>query len=189
MPVAVPTGRYDLEASIDLKPVLGRIEHLGAIDLVIPSKKILEERLAQLESGIVNTRRAALVDLRHFPEDGETVFPKLMACLEDEDAGIRMLALSVMTAYPTRAAEQADRFIGILTGDESVSTSEKANAAYLLSRFAPVSEKVGAALEQALAEADDSLKTRLKYAVENYRRRVAPPDPEERDDEASKSEE
>ena len=176
MPVAVPTGHYDLEASVDLHPVFGKFEQLGTIDFVTPSERILEDRLAQLEADSVNARRAALIDLRYFREDGEKVFPKLMACLNDEDAGIRMIALSVMMAYPKQAAEHVDTFIEILLGDESVSMSEKSNAANLLGRYVPVSDKVGAALEKAWAGADENLKLRMKYAVDSYRKRAAPPE-------------
>lgn len=175
----MPAGQYDLEASIDLSPVLGKIVQLGTVDLVIPSEKILEERLTQLTSEDVNVRRAALIDLRNFREDGEAVFPKLMVCLDDEDSNIRMLTLSVMMAYPTQAAEHVDTFIEILLGDESVGLSEKSNAASLLAYYVPVSEKVGAALEKAYAAADDNLKLRMKRAVERYRQRAAPPAPKE----------
>lgn len=178
MPVAVPTGHYDLEVSLDLNPILGKIEHVATVDVVVPSEKILEERLAQLDSADVNVRRTALIDLRNFREDGDTVFPKLLAQLSDEEASIRMLALSVMMAYPKHTAEHADTFIEILLGDESVSVSEKSNAAMLLSRYVPPSEKVGAALEKAYAGADQNLKTRLQYSIDNYRQRVATTQPE-----------
>lgn len=182
MPVAVPTGRYDLKASVDLRPVFGEIEQFSAVDFVAPTEKILEERLAQLESENVSVRRNALIDLRYFPKDGEVVFPELMACLDDEDPNIRLIALSVMMAYPAQAAEEVDTFIEILLGDESVSMSEKSNAANLLGRYVPVSKEVGEALEKAWAAADGNLKLRMKYAVEAYRKRAAPPAPEQPED-------
>ena len=48
----------------------------------------------------------------------------------------------------------------------------------LLSRYVPPSEKVGAALEKAYAEADENLKMRLQYSIDNYRKRVATTQPE-----------
>ena len=178
MPVAVPTGHYDLEVSLDLSPVLGKYDSIATVDLVVPTERVLDDRLAQLESDDVIVRRSALIDLRYFREDGDRVFPKLLARLADEDSNIRMLALSVMMAYPAHTAEHADTFIAILHGDESVSVSEKSNAAMLLSRYIPPSEKVGAALEKAYAEADDNLKMRLKYSIDHYRQRVAAIQPE-----------
>ena len=171
--MAVSTGHYDIEVSVDLNPVLGKIEQVATVDLVIPSKKILAERLAQLDSEDVNVRRTALIDLRYFREDGDQVFPRLISCLKDEEAVIRMVALSVMMAYPKQTADHVGTFIGILEGGEEVSLSERSNAAWLLARYVPPSEEVGAALEKAYAEADENLKLRMRSAIDSYRKRVA----------------
>jgi hypothetical protein len=168
----VPAGRYDLEASLDLKPFFGRLDHIGVVRLEVPGEKILDQRLAQLGSEDAGARRAALIDLRYFRQDGDKVFPLLMKCVQkDPDPNIRMIALSVMMAYPDHVAKHEDVYIGILFGDDA-SMSEKSNAAMLLSRYVPVSDKVGAVLEKAWAEADENMKLRLRYSLENYRERA-----------------
>jgi hypothetical protein len=181
VPVAVPAGRYNLLVSVALKPVFARIDKLTTIDLVVPSENVLEVRLAELESEDMMTRQEALMDLRFFPDDGEQVFPRLLACLEDEAGNIRTMALSVMQDYPLQVAEHVDTFIEMLLGDESVSNSEKVRAAYLLGKCGPLSEKVRAALEKAFADADGKLKVRLKYGVDAYRKRAPPPEPSDDD--------
>lgn len=170
MPVAVPTGNYEIEASVDLSPLFGKIEHFGAVDVVLPSEKILNDRLAQLESEDVNQRRMALIDLRYFREDAEKVVPALVACLDDGEEVIRMVALSVLMAYPEQAAAHVERFYSMLESEDGVSV--RGNAAYLISRVAPVSDRAEQALMNALESADENLKSRIESALTTYRRRA-----------------
>lgn len=170
MPVAVPSGHYEIEAVIDLSPLFGKIEHIGAVDVEIPSEKVLSDRLAQLASEDVNQRRLALIDLRYFRNDAERVVPALVACLDDEEETIRMVALSVLGAYPEQAANHMERFFEILEGEGGVSV--RANAAYLIARLAPVSERTEEAIAKALDGADANLKQRLESAMTMYKRRA-----------------
>ena len=170
MPVAVPTGRYEIEATVDLSPLFGTIEHHGTVDVVVPSEKVLADRLAQLESEDVNQRRAALLDLRYFREDAEKVVPAIIKCFDDEEETIRMYALSAMSAYPAQAPTYVDRYFEILAGEDGVSV--RGYAAYLLGRFAPVSDRAEQALLAALEGAEANLKSRVESALTTYRRRA-----------------
>ncbi len=168
----MPTGRYDLEASLDLSPVYGKLDHVTTVDITVPSEAVLAERLEQLKSEDVNVRRGALIDLRYFRQDGDKVFPALLECLSDTESVIRMVALSVMMAYPKQATEHVDTFIAIVEGGPEVSVSERSNAIYILARYVPPSEMITEVLEKAWENADESFKPRMQSAIEQYRKRV-----------------
>ena len=170
MPVAVPAGEYELHASIDLGTPFGVIEDVTTVTIAPPSADILEKRLKELESEDSEVRRLALIQLRYFRSDGEKVVPALLGRLEDKDPTIRMVALSVFSAFPQQAKEHLDLFLGLLRAELGVSLSEKVQAAYLLARHAPWDEEVLAAILKA-EEAGGSRRVSFSSARKQYQRR------------------
>lgn len=172
MPVAVPTGEYELKAAIDLSPVFGEIEHECAVPVTTPPENVLDRRLEQLASDDPNVRRIAVIDLRYFPGHGDRVFPALLGALDDEEPAVRSIALSVMISYPAQAAAHADVYLEILLGDRAA--AEKATAAYLVGRFAPASPEAEAALTKAIDDAPEAYRPRFESALNQYRSRTGP---------------
>jgi HEAT repeat protein len=168
VPVAVPTGSYELHASLDLSPVFGVVEHTETLTVDRPPADVLDQRLGELASEDANARRKAVYDLRYFPEDGERVVPAVVKCLSDLEESVRLAALSVLAAFPGEAAEHTDVFLGILCGTESASKYERGSAAYLLGRVAPASEEVEKALREAAASEDETVNRRAEYALRTY---------------------
>jgi HEAT repeat protein len=175
VPVAVPTGSYELRASLDLSPVLGVIEHAETLIVTRPPADILDRRLEELSSENGSVRRTAVYDLRYFPEDGERIVPFLLNCLKDREGSVRLAALSVLTAFPKEAAEHVDVYLAILGGGDAVVKYERASAAYLLGRVAPKSEEVEKALRNAATSDDETVKRSAEYALRTYLARTGDP--------------
>ena len=159
MPVAVPTGEYTLLYSLDLSPVFGVLEYEETVEIAQPPADILEKRLEQISSEDATARRAAIADLRYFPDEGERIVPALVAALKKADDSARPLILSVLSAFPAQAAEYLDTFLGIL---ETGKGYEPVYAAQLLARMAPADEMIRKAMEKAAASASDQLEKRLE---------------------------
>ena len=173
MSVAVPTGEYAVECSLDLTPLFDVVRHTETVEVVLPGPNLLDERLSQLDSEDGNVRYRAVLDLRYFTTEGARVVPALLQSLKDPEMRVRNVALTAFYRFPKEAAEHIDVFLGILQGN--VSIGEKANAAYVLGRFAPVDAKYEKALVSAKAAAEDNYKPRFSSALTAYRRRADPP--------------
>ncbi|MEN8151581.1 MAG: HEAT repeat domain-containing protein [Planctomycetota bacterium] len=174
--MAVPTGEYDLVASVDLSPLFGVLETESKVSLTRPGAEVLDQRLKELASDDPNVRRRALYDLRYFPKEGERIVPELVKALSDGDEHVRGAALSVFYAFPDAAREQVDLVLGIVTGDGS--ESERGRAAYFVARFAPEDPKVEKALIDAVESAEGPVKRRLQGALDYYRRMHPKKEPE-----------
>ena len=167
--MAVPTGEYDLTASVDLTPLFGVIEKKTTVSVTRPGKNVLDEQLKKLDGGEPNARVRALYDLRYFPKEGARIVPVLVKILKGEDASLRGAAISVLGAFPAEMAEHLDLVISIIAGDGS--ESERSNAAYLLARVAPKDERCEKALLDAASSSEGTMKPRFDGALNNYRRR------------------
>ncbi|MCP3859723.1 MAG: hypothetical protein GY704_08735, partial [Phycisphaeraceae bacterium] len=99
----MPSGKYELTASLDLSPVFGIITSRHEVDLKVPGPEILDEHLKSLESPDANIRTQALYQLRYFKQDAERVVVALAAAMKDESEGVRSAAMSVFMAYPEHA--------------------------------------------------------------------------------------
>jgi hypothetical protein len=166
VPVAVPTGSYEVTARVDLTPLFGVVETTRTVELTRPPADVLDRRLAELSAEKEAVRRTAAYQLRYFPDDGERIVPALLTRLEDEESSVRLAALSVLGSFGDEAAEHVDRYLAIL---ESGKTSyEKASAANLLGRVAPASETVERALRAAAASEDPTVERRAEYALKAY---------------------
>ena len=80
MPVAEPSGEYEVDLSVDLSAVYSNLTDRQTLTITQPPADILDRRLAEVKSEDVNTRRAAVSDLAFFAKDGDRVFPALVAC-------------------------------------------------------------------------------------------------------------
>jgi hypothetical protein len=172
--VDVATGEYEVHASVELGTPFGVVEATEKVSILVPAEEILEQRLAELTSEDPQVVRAALVDLRYFRSDGDKVAPALLSMLDHEDDMLRMVALSVLNAYPDHAKKHLDLFLEILADTEGRTTSERVQAAYLVARNAPAGEKYRAALEAAVENADDTYVVSYRSALRMYDRRHAP---------------
>jgi HEAT repeat protein len=168
--VDAPSGKYELHASVDLGHLFGVIEHQATIEIVQPGPAALDERLKQLESEDPNVRRTALIDLRYFKKDADRVVPAVVGRLDDEDANVRMIAMSVLISYPKGAAEHHEKILEILECAEAISV--RSMAVQLLARSAPSSDAVEAALVKALEKTDDRYRRLFESQLQRYRQRT-----------------
>ncbi len=169
--MAVPSGSYDLTASLDLSPVFGIIASSQPVEVTVPGPEVLDEHLKKLESEDANVRMRTIYDLRYFREDAERVVPVLLARLQDRDETVRGAALSVFISYPTGAEKNVSVFLPFLADGTD---REKLTAFQLVARNAPAGEEFLAALEKALAEAPENYKYTYKSNLDRYRARTAP---------------
>ncbi|MBD3161784.1 MAG: hypothetical protein GF328_06730 [Candidatus Latescibacteria bacterium] len=175
MPVDVAAGEYELTASVDLGEPFGLIEETHPVELVVPSGDVLAERLEELKADDEEVRRRALIDLRYFRSEHETVVPVLLDLLNDESERIRMVALSVLGSYREQAAGHLELFLSILEDTERRSVSERVQAAYLIARLAPNEGRFREALEAAAEDKDDPRVVSFRSALSQYLRRHPKP--------------
>jgi len=175
--VAVPTGDYDLIASVDLSPVFGVLTYEGTVSVRRPGADVLGQRLRELAGDDAKARRRALLDLRYFPDHGDRVVPALIGVLEGDDENLKYLALSVLGSYPKEVAGHLDLILGIATGKGK--DNERGGAAYLLARVAPKKEEYEKALAEGVESSEGYMKRRFESALKLYRRRHPPPGPRE----------
>ena len=64
--MAVPSGKYEVVASVDQAPLFGEIRGKARVGVTVPGEEILEQRLEELKSEDAGVRRTALIDLRYF---------------------------------------------------------------------------------------------------------------------------
>ena len=167
--MAVPTGEYEMTASVDLTPLFGVIEHKTTVTITRPPENALDVRLEQLNSEDANVRQRALYDLRYFPKEGNRIVPRLVEILESDDANLRSAAISVFNAFLKEAAAHLDLLVGIATGEGSV--NERGGAAYLVARVAPKDEKYEKVLTDGVESSEGYMKRRFEGALSYYRRR------------------
>lgn len=168
--MAVPTGDYELTATVDLSPYFGLVTHSGEIHIDLPPADLLEQRLQELDSESEETRRLALLELRHFKHAAERVLPAVLDRLEDGSPAVRSTALSVLAYYRVQAIEHVEVFLRFL--EEGETDPERVNAAYALASLAPVSPEIEKVLVDAFEGAAESQKMRFESALRNYRRRA-----------------
>ena len=173
--MAVPSGEYELTASVDLSPIFGVLTKKTSVTVARPRDDILDVRLKELTGEDVNARRKALYDLRYFPKQGAKIVPALVQVLTGDDANLRPAALSVLGAFPKEAAGHLDLILSITTGEGN--DSERGGAAYLLARIAPKDGKYEKALTDGVKSSEGNLKRRFESALGLYRRRHNPQKP------------
>lgn len=172
MPVAVPSGEYTLASSVDLTPAFEKIESETTIRITQPPPDILDKRLEELESNDVEVRNKAAKDLAYFEEEGEHVFPALLAHLDDPDQSVRVNAMEAMASYPDQLKMHSKVFLKLLRDRESEKYLRSVAAEYL-GRHAPLEDEVKKALEKAaISFVNDPLAQFFLRARDNYRRRV-----------------
>jgi len=173
--VAVPSGEYELTASVDLSPLFGVLSKKTSVTVARPRDDILDVRLEELAGADANLRRRALYDLRYFPKQGDRVVPALVAILEGDDASLRPAAIGVLGAFPKEAAGHLDLILSITTGKGS--ESERGGAAYLLARIAPKDDRYEKALTDGVESSEGYPKRQFEGALGLYRRRHNPEKP------------
>lgn len=171
VPVAVPTGRYEVTCVIDLNPFFGVVSKKTTIDLVAPGPEAVDKRLEELKSEDKEVRRTALFDLMWFPKAREKIFPVLLELLDDPDGEFRGMVISVMGRFPHQAAKHTDRFIEIAL-DEKRGVSERGSAAWFLAQYAPASEEVEKCLVKLSESEDPKEKQYFSWPIQNYRSRT-----------------
>jgi HEAT repeat protein len=165
----VPSGKYEVLASVDLSPLFGEVNGKAEVEVSVPGKEILDQRLRQLKSEDANVRRTALIDLRYFKRDADVVAPALVERLDDPDLMIRRIAVSVLMSYPEHAAKHCDKVLPMLHHEDQ---SMRYMAAQLLGRCAPKSDAVEKALEKALEEAPENYARIFESSLTNYLNRT-----------------
>ncbi len=148
MPVAEPSGEYQLDLSLDLSPIYGTIEDRQTVTVSQPPADILDRRLAECASDDAATRMFAVRDLAYFRENGDRVFPALARCLDDADGSVREAVVYSMGRFPEQIAQHSEAVMRAL-GDASMDASRRGYAAYLLSEHGPLTEQVSEALTAA----------------------------------------
>lgn len=174
VPVAVPTGNYEVTCVIDLNPFFGVVTKKATLDLVAPGPEGVDQRLKELSSEDKDVRRTALFDLMYFPKSKEKVFAALLPLLDDPDGGFRAMVISVMSSFPHQAMKHVDRFIEIAL-DEKRDVSERGSAAWFLAQSAPASEKVEKCLAKLAESEDPKEKQYFQWQIRNYRNRTRAP--------------
>ncbi len=172
MLAAVPSGEYEVRASLDLTPVFGKIETVEIRKIVPPPPDAFERRLAELASEDPTVRRAALSDLPFFGTRRKEVGPVLVSCLRDPDGILRRMALAMLQGFKDVAAAHAGTILGILESREGRVRGERTNAALLVSRTTPASDRARAALEQSVEDAEPWERSIFRSALDAYRTRT-----------------
>jgi len=172
VPVAEPSGEYEIACSVDLSPVFGKIENKTTVTITQPPADILDRRLKELESDDVDTGVKAARDLSYFEKDGARVFPALLAHLDDPDESIRMSVFSAMTRYTDQIKDHVDIFLEIL-GNKEESDYFRQMSASCVSYYAALSADVEEALKQALESyKGHDYESAFKYYLERYQERM-----------------
>ena len=172
MPVAVPSGEYILDSSVDLSPLFEKIAVKNTVRIDQPPPDILERRLAELESDDGDVRNEAAMDLAYFEGEAARVFPALLAHLEDPVQSVRVNALEAMGHYSEQLGKHSKVFLKLL-GDEEKELYMRSVVAEYLGRHAPLSEEVEKALEKAaISFVNESLGPFFVRARDSYRRRA-----------------
>jgi hypothetical protein len=172
--VAVPTGSYDVTASVDLTPIFGIESTTAILDLVKPGREAFARRLEQLGDDDPEVRREAMIDLYNFREEREKVSAAAAKLLRDPDPQIRALAVGHLLRSPEIAKNHLEDLLWILEKSEGGHWNDRANAALFLSAVAPRSERVARALEAAATSEEENLALLAKTALDQYRRRHPP---------------
>jgi HEAT repeat protein len=172
VPVAEPSGEYQVRCSVDLSPAYGKIEGKKTVTITRPPEDILERRLEELASEDASVRRIAAMDLSFFPKNGKRVFPALLACLDEADESVRMNAIIAMNSFGDQIKRHSAILIKMLR-NEKEQVYCRSRIAYYLGRHAPVSEEVEQALKAAAASVKGSnYEQSFTYALERYKHRV-----------------
>ena len=168
MLAAVPSGEYEIRATLDLTPVFGKIETIETRRIEPPPADAFERRLAELRSRDPLVRRKAISDLPYFGRQRKRVGPALIACLADPDGVVRRMILAILQGFRAEAAENAGTILGILESRSGRVRGERTNAALLVSRTTPPSARALAALEGALKDAEEWERTIFRSALDAY---------------------
>jgi HEAT repeat protein len=170
---AVPRGEYEVRVALDLTPIFGKLLSEQTRLIEPPPADTFERRLADLASDDPVVRRAALSDLPYFGRQRKRVGPALVKCLDDPDGIMRRMALAMLQSFKVEAAAHADRVLDILEDRTGRVRGERTNAALLLSRTAPPSDRALAALTKAVEDATEWERTIFRSALDAYRKRCA----------------
>jgi HEAT repeat protein len=172
---AVPSGEYEITVSIDLTPVFGKLELAQTRQIERPSADAFERRLKDLASEDPKVRRKAVAELPYFGAQRKRVGPAIVACLSDPDGIVRRMALATLQGFAKEAAEHADTILRILEDRNGRARGERTNAALLISRTTPPSDRALAALEGALKDAASEWDKKIfQSALDAYRKRCTP---------------
>jgi len=159
--------------ALDLSPLFGNLELTETVELSPPPPDAIDRRIEDLSSDDPEVRRSAVQDLPYFSLHRKRVGWALAACLTDPDGVVRRLALASLQSFPGRAAEHTDTILHILETAEGRIRGERTNAALLVSRTIPPSDRTLAALEQALREGSEAEKRIFQSALDAYLKRCA----------------
>jgi len=179
VPVAVPTGRYDVTLSIDLSPIFGVVTAKKTLDITRPGPDALDKRITELASEDKQVRQTALFDLMYFPKDGEKIFAALLPLLDDPDSQFRGCVIQVMSRFAPQAVKHLDRFIEICLDPER-DLQERGSAAWFLAQHAPAGEKVEKCLATLAETKDPKEKRWFEWSITTYRKRTAEMKPAEK---------
>jgi len=166
--VAVPSGKYELSASVDLSPLFGVIASTQTVDVKVPGPEVLDEHLKDLESEDANVRVQAIYKLRYFKPDAERVVAALASALEDPEEGVRAAAMSVFNSYPEHAKKHLDVFVKLLS---TGGNRQRYTACSLLARVAPWDEKILAAMKAAKEAGPTNYETAFQSTIDRYVRK------------------
>lgn len=171
MPVAEPSGEYEVLCLVDLSPIYGEIKQKTVLNIIRPPKDILEIRLKELESKDKSIQQRAAYDLAHFPEQGERVFQALLSHLNDPDEDLQTAVFSSMGNYKEQVKNHLALYLKILK-DEKASEYFRSSSASNISLYAPIDPKTEQALEDALkAFQGHSYESSFKYYLQRYQKR------------------
>ncbi|MHC4472617.1 MAG: hypothetical protein ACYS99_16835 [Planctomycetota bacterium] len=149
--MAVPTGDYAVEMSLDLPPSFGLIQGSSRATLVDPGPEALDRCIARALSKDWVERRDSISELALFKDDGERVVPALMKLLDDPREGVRGDALDSLSAFPVLAAAHTRRFLMIAIKGEEY---ERGMAIDLVGETAPDTDIVRRVLRLALCASE-----------------------------------
>lgn len=170
----MPAGEYEVTFSVDLSPLFGDLVFTETIELTPPPPDAIDRRIEDLSSDDPELRRKAVQELPYFSFHRQRVGWALAACLTDPDGVVRRLALASLQSFPDRAADHADTILHILEEKSGRVSGERTNAALLVSRTTPPSDRALAALEKALGESTERERPIFQSALDSYRKRCEP---------------
>ena len=162
--------------ALDLSPLFGDLELTETVELAPSPPDAIDRRIEDLSSDDPEVRIKAVQDLPYFNFHRKRVGWALAACLTDPDGVVRRMALASLQSFRDRAADHADTVLHILETAEGRIRGERTNAALLVSRTTPPSDRALAALEKGLREGSEAEKRIFQSALDAYVKRCEPAD-------------
>jgi hypothetical protein len=157
----VPTGEYEVEASVDLTPVFGKLRRTERLLIERPGPDALDKAIARLEAAAPDDRWAAVDDLRWFAGHGDRIVPLLVRIVAEREEGALFSAIYALAEYPDQAELTRPALLPLLGGKEPAGCT----AAWVLGILFPKAQRLAEAYRAAHDRAEWTLVEKAATAL------------------------